>query len=373
MIRACFPLVFALIVPPLPPLSPVPSSSSGAFSARPAPLVSAQSRVSLAEVDIEGPLSEVVLDLGTAGSTRIVGELVAGESRRILVPLAPRSDADRITPTIRIRPEPMGLAPDLEPRGRARFLGWQNRASPLDALSIGLRERPRPAVAESSASLSRATPFALLAAAIVVLALRRRPVLALASSVVASAALVLVVHRPDAEASTAVVLVDGDVDSDRWRRVDAAFARIEVPADVGAFELWVEPAGAPVFWRVPLDWSWGGSSGGSSSGTGGTARAEVASPGARLFLVSTLPGGAALFSRERNQDAALDRAWLREEGTWTWRGPWPLSAALTAALPRAGPDTAPPSWLASGLPQGVAVLVGRVAGSGNTWMRIAGL
>src|SRR5207244_1927436 len=59
---------------------------------QPAAPASMQSRARLAEIEIEGPLSEVVLDLGPAGSTRILGELVAGESRRLSVPLAPRSE-----------------------------------------------------------------------------------------------------------------------------------------------------------------------------------------------------------------------------------------------------------------------------------------
>src|SRR5205085_5767083 len=135
-----------------------------------------------------------------------------------------------------------------------------------------------------------------------------------AASLLASAALVLVVQRPDAGTSDALVLMDGDVESERWRRIDAAFARIEVPPEVEAFDLWVEPAEAPVLWRVSLP--------GSSRET--AARPSAASPRARLFLVSSVPGGQVLLSRERNRDAALERVWLREEGTWTCRGAWPL-------------------------------------------------
>jgi hypothetical protein len=68
---------------------------------------------------------------------------------------------------------------------------------------------------------------------------------------------------------------------------------------------------------------------------------------------------------------------LRSGGEWTAHGRWealrPWPEASTAGLDDERGDAAsPPGWLASGLPQGPDVLLGRLEGEPATWVRITG-
>lgn len=319
--------------------------------------ISAQNRAHWANVKLEGPLSKVVLDLGLAGSTRIAGELLAGETRSMRVPLPARSLSERVEPRIRTGAgEPRS---DLDPlaRGSVRFIGYEpfvgNR---LDAIPASLRARARPAILGASVATSRATPFLLLAWLVIVLALRRRPALAILAASILSAALRIVVTAPDAGASSNVRVVDADVESDAWLQVDAALGSIVVPAEIEAFQLDVEPPGAPIVWHVAL-------------GQGAELRAE--SRGARLFLATVLEVAPARVTRAANHHAALDDSWLRVEGAWTHVGRWDQDAPL----PSAAGEGAPPGWLAAGLPQGVTILIGAVHAPGRrpSWIRLSGL
>lgn len=309
----------------------------------------AQNRAHFADVELVGPLSNVVLEVGNQGRTRIEGELAAGETRHVSVPVALVSAASKPAPLVRFDDQSLLLSAP----GRVRFLAWRLGPSPLEALSSGLRARARPALEETSVAVSRAAPIVLVIALCLALVLRRKPVLGLVAAVCACAATYPLVSAPTRDTSAAVTLLDGDAEASAWRRVDAAFDEIVVPTGVDEFELWTEPSDVPVTWYAPLDprepWR---------------ARAH----GARLFLASVFQAGEGRLARARNALAAFDSTWLREDGAWEARGAW----GADAALPAAHEPGSPPGWLASNLPQGVSMLIARASGGSarsTRWVR----
>ena len=87
------------------------------------------------DLELEGPLTEVVLDAGPAGRTRVVAELVRGERRRLSVPVPVRSPfgADELATLPEPRVEVFG-------GGEARLLGWSDEqpARAFEAFPAGL-------------------------------------------------------------------------------------------------------------------------------------------------------------------------------------------------------------------------------------------
>ncbi len=319
-----------------------------------AAISSAQNRARLAEVELVGPVSGVVLDVGRAGSTRIEGSLSAGETRRLTVPVPVDSDALHAEPLVRFD-EP---ALDVGARGRVRFAGWSKTPSPLERLAAGLRARSSPALSEARVHVSRAAPIVLVAALVIALALRRRAGLALVAALAAAAVSNPLVSAPARESDAAVTVLDGDADDEAWRRIDAAIGEITVPDEVDAFELVCDPAGAPVTWLVSLD-----------RPSGWSAR----SSGTRLFVESVFAAGEARLTRGRNALAAFEQTWLRDEGAWTARGAWPIDASMPPTSSSA-PSSSPPGWLASNLPQGVAVVIAREVSAPRkptVWVRVS--
>jgi hypothetical protein len=97
---------------------------------------------------------------------------------------------------------------------------------------------------------------------------------------------------------------------------------------------------------------------------------RVRAPGAALFGLRRLdePPRLAL-SAARNDARALVAAWVRSaDGRLEAVGPWPLGAEL----PPARAADPPPGWLRAGLPEGRGVLLARVAGAPERWLRAVG-
>lgn len=313
----------------------------------------AQNRAAFADVELVGPVRGVVLTPVFGGSTRIEGELAAGERRLVSVPVPVTAAALNTPPRVTFD-EPLALD---EIPGRARFLGWRGGLTPTETLSPGLRARARPALAEAPLLISRAVVPLLLIAALVTLAVRKRAWLALLVATAASAALTPLVAPATRDIESSVTLVDGDHSVESWRRIDGALDEIAVPTDIHEFELWTEPIDAAVTWITPLD---------------PTRPWRARARGARLFLASVVAADQASLARSGNGYAAFDAAWLRSEGEWSELGAWALDAPLPSA-PRPG---SPPGWLASNLPQGVAILIAREqAGAARAvrWVRVSGL
>ena len=288
----------------------------------------AEDRARLGEVELVGPLSDVVLDLGPAGETRLEGALFPGELRRVTVPLPARDRATPPAPLVRWQAvdDPSGRG------GSARFLGWREpETDPYAAVAPGLRVRPRPPAERTASRAPAGLALALAAALAAGLGWRRRPALAAAAALAGVALVAALAPRPAGPARWRLALLEGDLASERWLAIEAAVDRLAVAPEAG--DLRVEARGARI-WRV-----------------------RTTTPGERVARAA----GNAL-----GEDLA--EAWVRDGGAWTARGTWAAGEPLPA--PRPGPD--PPGWLASGLPHGTGVLLGRLAGSSPSWVRISG-
>jgi len=304
------------------------------------------SRGRIGEVEVVGPVRDLVISLGQSGETRLEGVLLAGERVRLRVPLAARGEGEPVVvPRLTWPAEDPG-----EPGGSARFLGWSAEGSPLDRLPPGIRSRPRPPVGPPSTSLPPAA-LALLPACflLAVYARERRAVSLLVS--LAGAALVLALSRARDPASAGATVIELARGSDLALEVRASFAAASVDeALLPSTALEVEPEGARVVWT-----------GSFHPGVAWRAR----SPGCAMYLLQAHDAGEKRFP--------LAEAWVRDEGEWTSRGAWSMESPLPP--PRPGPP--PPGWLSSGLPQGVSVLLGRietgVGGRGEAWIRYTGI
>lgn len=315
-----------------------------------APPPDKNSRAWLAEVEIEGPIADIVLDMGASGETRLVGALVAGETRRLSVPLPARAESERFTPAIRSAP----LADvHAEAQGAVRFVRWlEPPASDVERLPPGLRARARPPVARSAAAPSTAALLALAALGLTALGLAERARIALLVAVPGAAALWWFEPVRSSESAAHVILVEGDSTSPTWLEVEAACDRLEIVPPIGAAQIEVWPQGARLVWRVPLE--------------GGNAF-QVFGREVQIYRLSAFEPGDRHVDRRRNHWAAMAETWVREAGEWRAHGSWPLDLALPPALDDGGKNggDAPPGWLASGLPQGPTILVARMSPGGG--------
>jgi hypothetical protein len=308
----------------------------------------AQNRAFWAEFALAGPLEGVSFEVGSAGTLHIDGALLAGEERRLVLPLPARSAAERVEPRVVIAERDPTL------RGGARFVGWRDEPSALAKLPLGLRARASPALAAHGPIVPLSALALLAASAAIAVALRKRALLALGCALLAAVLLTLTVAAPSADGHARLCVIDGDVASAWWRISEAGYGRVELRGAPGEFELAVEPAGVGLTFRASLDGA-----------------LEARAPGAKLVVTRALELEPSRSSRIQNGLASFAEVWVREAGAWTFRGSWSTGAALADARP--GPD--PPGWLASGLPQGIPIVLAREAlGAGTrTYWRISGL
>jgi len=299
--------------------------------------VCAQSRVAFAEIEIEGPFQRAVVLAGNAGSTLVEGRFGAGETRRILVPVPVDPDIGRREPTISAA------------SARARFVGWKERDERLAELPAALRARPPPLAEPARVRTSLATLFVLAASALVGLWLVRSWRAALAVATVASIPAFFLARSAFDRDIHAVEVLDGIAGSSTWQRTRAAWDEIVLPSRGASFDLVTQPSRALEF-EAPLDLA-------------RSARARVRA----TQLIATWPESwpADALARTSNQFAPLAAAWTREEGNWTFRGPWELGAALGPVV-SGGP---PPGWLVAGLPQSVDLVVGELDGVPRSYVR----
>ncbi len=319
-------------------------------------------RAHLAQVELVGPLSSArfepvatdgTVGAGQLGSTRVEGGLRVGERRRLVLPLPTR------------RP----LEVSVEGEGSARFEAWlaEPDEEPLAGLSAGLRARPLPPVEDPSRGGLAQPTWALLAAgAALVLSLRRRPAWALALAVALAGTGYALERRLAPAPDPGLLLYDGDLSVGAWRRAEARAAQLSLtpPRAGSAFSVVARPAQAPLSWVVSLDGDW-----------------CAYAPGARVYALSSAAPGAEKgaqggLARGANGLFDLAEVWWREAGEWSARGPWLSGAPLSAAEGAAQHAESPPGWLASGLPQGVPVLLARAAqdeGGRPVWLRVTGL
>ena len=309
------------------------------------------------EVELEGPLARVVLDCGADGETRLAGALVAGERRRLAVPVPVRSPLGTA-----------GLGPEALPTitgeggGAARVLGWAGAQPIADLERLGpagreLRARPRPPLVDGVAGAAPAPAELLVLAGAFALALaaRRRAPAVLALGLVAGAVLL---WRPQTRGA-AVELRVWECDLGRGRAVLVRGGAGELDAR-GASVLEVAPAGRAMVLELGL--------------AGGGIRALA--PGAALWAVQ--PAEPPAIGPAENGWRSLEAVWVRSpRGDWSGRGPWPRGASLMPDPSGAAAAAEPPGWLKAGLPPGRGVLLARLApapdgGAGTRWLRAVG-
>jgi len=288
-------------------------------------------------VELVGPLEGATLTLGRSGSTELTAHLLAGESRRVVLPF-PGRPLDGEPPVITSRPE----------SGRVTFLGWEGPAEWTPAFSR-LSRRTRPPVGDSALRAGWPALALVGAAAFLVLSARRRPRVALGLGLAAALVVALAERAgPDPTPSRVRVL---ESDGRDWLLVEGAAASLACPS-TSTLSLECAPTGAPLVWGVEV----------KRDGVNWEAR----SPGGRLWRLGRLDPGGRHLSGAANTWGTLEQVFTRStSGTWTDRGAWTLGDPLPQPVPTHGVGPAPPGWLASGLPQGREVLVGRLAS--GTW------
>lgn len=304
-----------------------------------------ENRLWLVDLELRGPCEEVQLDCGADGVTRLLGPFASAEDRRASVPVPVRcplgAGALASIPLPRAR-----VLPATSPAA-VHVLGWSQEqpAAELERRAAGLLARPRPPVASSPARAALPELALVLIAGGFLLRFRRRTWVCLALALGTGLAALELARSRRTEPQSVRVL--------EWEAGGALALSVRVaPDELALAREWLEVA--PEGRSLELLWS--------SPGTG-VARARDArlAAGESAAIPALAPG--------ENGGEPLDAVWTRSAaGAWTARGAWPAHAPLGTMAPGASGD--PPGWLASSLPPGRAVLLGRTAG--GEWMRCLG-
>jgi len=340
-------------------------------------LPSAENRAFRVELELVGPLQDVVLDAGEEGRTRVVGPLREGERRRTALPvplIVPGGLAalDSVDPALALELEVRGA-------GSAELLGWSEAqpAAGLADLPLGLIARPRPPVPRGPRERVAPPPSLLLACGAVSLAalLVRRRAARAALALFGGLACYALALGARAESDSARVVLEGDLavpdPGGAWVLVAAAAGDLRFPHGIdgtgwteGAWfdALEVGPRGARLEYELPL--APGPPAGGPRAFVVGTGTGDGLHGLSRVRFAE-LP-----LLRTENRSLDLTAGWSRSgSGPWRAHGPWPAGRPLPAALPD-GVGAAPPGWLVAGLPQGAEVFCGRRLD--GVWVRLSG-
>lgn len=333
--------VFGSVMLILSPVVPVVSSGGA-------------NRAVLADLELDGPLERVVLQVSPYGETHLEGSLLTGEHRRLRVPVPLPSAEVRFEPKISWDTDAGGSD---APRGRARFLGWRDDdTSGVASLSPALRARPRPPLERIAARAGAASALVLAACLVLAMAWRRRVMASLSVAAVGSVAMWVLARGPAPGAPARIVVLEGAAGESRWLRIEAACDRLVVSTEARDLCVESQPTDVPLLWSIPLEsgktWS-------------------VSGRGARLYRAAVFEPGERSLTRAANRMERLAEVWVRDESAWKWTGGWDLGRPLPSL--QEGP--APPGWLAAGLPQGTDILLGRIDApdeSGPVFLRLSG-
>ncbi len=283
-----------------------------------------------ATVRLTGPLDSVSFSVGEEVLTRLTGSLAKGEERELLLPF-PASAANR-TPEVKV----VGS-------GTATFGEW--RASG-DELPNRLSRRTRPPVSTGEARAPTPALLLLIASGILALSLRRRPLSALGVAVLIGGLAGGLSAREGAASGGGVRVLEGNSGSEAWLTVHTALGRLDCGASLPA-RIEISPPGRSATWAVRL-------------AANGTPRYALEGRGLALTSLRANESGGGSLDRENNFLVGLSETWTRgSAGAWRAHGAWPVGGSLPPVL--AEIEGSPPGWLASGLPQGVPILLGRVA------------
>ena len=313
----------------------------GVATLTPAEGSAAQERIDVIGIELSGPLDEVGLEAG-GGETWVRISLTAGERRSLDLPLLAGRAGEGV-----LRPS---LLPGAEADQVSFVPGSRRRPLSPGALPPRLLGRPLPGLVASDPSPGIARLALVVAAALVVLGVRRRPRMAFFCGLAAAAAIALLPASPPA--SPKVRILEGDRATGRVLEVRGALDSLRVPV--------VEPG-----W-----WSFRPSS--------VEARIEVTARAGETSWALEGSGARITFSRihpARWEDAIgsleFRRVWARRPGEdWRYREGWHPS--LGNSFSGLEESLAPPGWLVSALPQGVEVFLGEAIDRSGvpTWVRL---
>jgi hypothetical protein len=301
----------------------------------------AETRVALAQIELEGPLTAVSAELAGGGRAHFVVGLGAGERRTVELPL----------PIAGALARDLGGAPLLEAEGggAARFAGWLPANVLGDELSrvpAGVRARPRPQAASRAGGLEPGVFPGLAALALVTFALARggraRRLAALGLNLVAAGAVALWAFGVRAAEPGTARHWELDFGSRAALGLEITVSRGALDFAPGRFE--TDPAGLPleVEGEVP---------------DSGPPRAQVRAVGGSLQHLVALERPTLALSLGLDPQATDDE----------------LLAALARAfdparVPGDGREPELPAWLVGGLPQGSRGVVAGPDGAGR-WVR----
>ena len=296
-------------------------------------------------LQLHGPLQSVLLEMGSAGQTRVELGLAAGESRELIVPLPPRT-LDESAPRIQVHPK----------EGRAIFAGWVNgderqleweRHSPL------LRQRTRPPVKPGQIRATLPSLALALATALLVIGLRSSPRAAFFLACALCCGGVGLVRAQGDRVATRVRVMEGwgatNGSGTQWLLARSAAGPLRVE-----FEDCLRMEGTQsgrLRWEVALG-EWGHSQ-------------EAQLDNGTLTALSNLDPQNRRCGPDLNTWGAMDRVWTRaEDGSWQFHGAWELGEPLpdrALEVPALGVPPVLPGWLSAGLPMGKKVLVAHMA------------
>jgi len=304
-----------------------------------------ENRLWFVDLELRGACDEIQLDCGSDGVTRILGPFASAEDRRSSVPVPVRSPLG--AEGLDSLPLPRARVLPATSLATVRVLGWSQEqpAAELQRRAAPLLGRPRPPVASDPARAALPELALVLIAGGFMLRFRRRLWVCLALALGAGFATLELARSRQAEARPVRVL--------EWEAGGALALSVRVARDELALPSeWLEIA--PEGRALELLWTSTGS---------GLARARHGS------LAAAESAAIPPLARGDNGGEPLDAVWTRSaSGEWTAHGPWPVNAPLGLRAPGGSGD--PPGWLASALPPGRSVLLGRTAG--GEWLRCLG-
>lgn len=303
-----------------------------------------ENRLWFVDLELRGACTEVWLDCGPDGQTRVLGPFAAGEDRHLSVPVPvrPLPGADPLALSL---PQVSVLPADAA--GTAQVLGWSalQPARSLERHASALRTRARPPLAPSAPRAAWPELVLVLIAGGFLLRLRRR--LALSCALALGAGLAsLQLARSRSSAAGGERVLEWEAGGELALSITVALDELALPRE----GLEVVPEGRRLEFTLTRTGS-------------GLARAR----GSHLSALES--AGIPPLEPDNNAGEPLAEVWTRSAaGEWRARGPWPRGEALgSRAL---GPVRDPPGWLASALPPGRSVLVGR--SEAGDWLRCLG-
>jgi hypothetical protein len=299
-----------------------------------------ENRLAWVDVELVGACAEVRFDCGAAGETVLRGPFLAGESRILVVPVP-------VASPLGIRELGAVALPEVEvlPPGapaRLRVIGWSSSqpAARHEALPVALQNPPCPPRLDLPSRAGLPELLLVFSFGLWSTSVRtRRRALFWVGPLVAAGAFALARGRGAEEGASQVLAFDAR----------AGTARLVTcgPGRLPLLEwLEVEPEGAFLRFECRAN-----------------GEAFVATPGVRCRSAEVVALPDLLGSTNRFGED-LRATWTRSAtGSFQGHGPWPRGTVLSAGAP----SPAPPGWLASGLPQGLPVLLAHSASGLWLW------